>query len=43
MIAQAKINEIERLLAAGELSQRKIASMVGISRSVVGAIAFTAG
>ena len=39
MIAQAKINEIERLLAAGELSQRKIAKMVGISRSVVGAIA----
>ncbi len=39
MIAQAKINEIERLLAAGEFSQRKIAKMVDVSRSVVGAIA----
>ena len=39
MIAQAKINEIERLLAAGALSQRKIAKLVGTSRSVVGAIA----
>jgi hypothetical protein len=39
MIAPAKICEIQRLLASGEMSQRQIAKMVGISRSVVGSIA----
>ena len=39
MIATAKVQEVERLLAENRWSQRKIAKMVGISRAVVGAIA----
>lgn len=39
MIAQAIICEVQRLLEVGGLSQRRIAKMVGISRSVVGSIA----
>ncbi len=39
MIVQGKVREVERLLAGGSLSQRKIAKMLGISRAVVGAIA----
>jgi transcriptional regulator with XRE-family HTH domain len=39
MIALAKVKETERLLATTELSQRKIAARVGISRATVAAIA----
>jgi hypothetical protein len=39
MIAEVKVREIERLLADGTFSQRKIAKMTGISRAVVGTIA----
>lgn len=39
MIAATVVNEIERLLAEGRLSQRKIASLTGVSRGTVGAIA----
>ena len=39
MIAIAKYSEAHRLLAEGTLSRRKIAALVGISRSTVSAIA----
>ena len=39
MIAKGMVDEIKRLLAAGNLSQRKIAKQTGISRATVGAIA----
>jgi len=38
MIALVKVKEIERLLAQGGLSQRKIAVQVGVSRATVSAI-----
>ena len=38
MIALGKVKEIERLLALGGLSQRKIAVQVGVSRATVSAI-----
>ena len=38
MIALGKVKEIERLLAQGGLSQRKIALQVGVSRATVSAI-----
>ena len=39
MLPLVKVKEAERLLAEGKLSQRKIASAVGISRATVSAIA----
>ena len=39
MIAPDKVQQVERLLVGGSLSQRRIARMVGVSRSVVGSIA----
>jgi hypothetical protein len=39
MIAPSVVQEVKRLLAGGNLSQRKIAGMTGISRGTVGAIA----
>jgi len=39
MIALSLVQEAERLLAEGQLSQRRIAATVGISRATVGAIA----
>ena len=39
MITPAKVKEIEILLHAGRLSQRRIARVTGISRATVGAIA----
>lgn len=39
MLAPAKVEEVERLLASGEHSQRTIAKMTGVSRGSVGAIA----
>lgn len=39
MIELSLIKEAERLLAEGQLSQRRIAATVGISRATVGAIA----
>ncbi len=39
MLAFGKVKEIERLLAEGRLSQRKIAKALGVSRGVVDAIA----
>ncbi len=39
MIAQAKVKETERLLAVGNLSQRRIAALVGVSRATVASIA----
>ena len=39
MIAPSVVQEVKRLLAEGNLSQRKIARMTGISRGTVGAIA----
>lgn len=39
MIAPAVVQEVRRLLAKGNLSQRKIAGLTGISRGTVGAIA----
>jgi len=39
MIAGAVVSEIRDLLAAGTLSQRKIAQLVGVSRGTVNAIA----
>jgi hypothetical protein len=39
MIAFAKFSEAQRLLTEGTLSRRKIAALVGISRSTVSAIA----
>jgi len=39
MLAQEVVHRIERLLADGRLSQRKIARLVGVSRGTVGVIA----
>lgn len=39
MIALAKFQETQRLLALGNLSQRRISAIVGISRATVSAIA----
>ena len=39
MLATATVREIDRLLKKGELSQRKIAAQLGVSRGIVGAIA----
>jgi hypothetical protein len=39
MISLAVVDEIERLLSKGDLSQRKIARRVGVSRGTVNAIA----
>jgi transcriptional regulator with XRE-family HTH domain len=39
MLALAKVKEVRRLLAEGELSQRKIAEAIGVSRATVSAIA----
>jgi hypothetical protein len=39
MIAADLIGEIQRLLAEGKLSQRKIAKLTGVSRGTVGALA----
>jgi hypothetical protein len=39
MLALSLVQEIDRLLHEGELSQRKIAERLGVSRGTVGAIA----
>jgi hypothetical protein len=39
MLPQAKVEEVHRLLALGNISQRQIARELGISRGTVGAIA----
>lgn len=39
MLAISQVNEIRRLLAGGDYSQRKIARMTGVSRGTIGAIA----
>ena len=39
MIASAVVDEIQRLLDTGSLSQRKIARRIGVSRGTVNAIA----
>jgi hypothetical protein len=39
MLTQSVVEQVRDLLAEGLLSQRKIASRVGISRTTVGAIA----
>ncbi len=39
MLALAKVKEVERMLAEGRLSQRKIAKAIGVSRGVVSDIA----
>ncbi len=39
MLSMGKVVEIERLLAEGRLSQRKISRLVGVSRGVISAIA----
>ena len=39
MIGPAVIEEIQRLLAEGDLSQRKIAKVMKVSRGTVGAVA----
>lgn len=39
MLALPIVEEIQRLLAEGRLSQRKIAARMGVSRGTVGAIA----
>lgn len=39
MLALSVVQEIDRLLQEGELSQRKIAARLGVSRGTVGAIA----
>ena len=39
MIASPVVDEIKRLLSDGELSQRKIALRIGVSRGTVGSIA----
>ncbi len=39
MISTAVIDEIQRLLGEGRLSQRKIARQIGVSRGTVNAIA----
>jgi hypothetical protein len=39
MVSQGVVDEILRLLADGQLSQRKISRAVGVSRGTIGAIA----
>jgi len=39
MLPQTKIEEVEKLLAEGRLSQRKISLLTGVSRSVISQIA----
>jgi len=39
MVSQGVVDQILRLLAEGQLSQRKIALSVGVSRGTIGAIA----
>ncbi|REK06800.1 MAG: helix-turn-helix domain-containing protein [Planctomycetota bacterium] len=39
MLAPGKVLEVQKLLAEGRLSQRKIAKVLGVSRATVGAIA----
>lgn len=39
MLPLAKVQEIRRLLNEGQLSQRKIAAKLGVSRGTVGALA----
>ena len=39
MLALGKVKDIERLLAEGGLSQRKIAATLGVSRAAISAIA----
>ena len=39
MLPQAKIEEVEKLLAEGRLSQRKISLVTGVSRAVVSQVA----
>ena len=39
MLPLSKVKEVRRLLDAGELSQRKIAKLLDVSRGVVGSIA----
>jgi Helix-turn-helix domain len=39
MLTIALVNEIDRLLHEGELSQRQIAARLGVSRGTIGAIA----
>lgn len=39
MLPLAVVEEVHRLLVEGDLSQRKIAAKLGVSRGVVGAIA----
>ena len=39
MLSPDRIEQIERLLAEGKLSQRKIAKLTGVSRGTVGAVA----
>jgi transcriptional regulator with XRE-family HTH domain len=39
MLSTDLIGEIQRLLAEGKLSQRKIAKLTGVSRGTVGAVA----
>lgn len=39
MLALGKVKEVERLLVEGQLSQRKIAQAIGVSRATVSAIA----
>ncbi len=39
MLPQAKIEEVEKLLAEGKLSQRKISLLTGVCRSVVSQVA----
>jgi predicted XRE-type DNA-binding protein len=39
MLSAALIREIDRMLSEGELSQRKIAARLGISRGIVSAVA----
>ncbi len=39
MLAHGKVKEVERLLAEGKFSQRKISKLVGVSRGTISAIA----
>jgi hypothetical protein len=39
MIEPAKIKEVERLLAIGQYSQRKIAKLTGVSRAIISDVA----
>lgn len=39
MLTPAQVEEVKRLLAAGQFSQRKIARLTGVSRATIGLIA----